>query len=166
MKEMIKVNAYDCRDSVAKENPQRFQSCSKPDDLPYIWLLKPPTHAVDPVSLDRNIAQSIPYNATELSPTIFYNFIVNNLPEFSQQITTLAQLNEFKESMVNSDINKVVIVNSKKERPEIKAITSHFRERLLFASVPHDAHEVLASLSMIKKRPDLLVYQSFDAEQN
>lgn len=42
MKDMIKVYAYDCRDSVAKENPKRFESCSRPDDLPYIWLLRPP----------------------------------------------------------------------------------------------------------------------------
>ncbi len=83
MKDMIKVYAYDCRDSVAKENPKRFESCSKPDDLPYIWLLKPPTDSIDPISLDRNVAKSIPYNDTELSPTVFYNYLVKNMPEYS-----------------------------------------------------------------------------------
>jgi hypothetical protein len=90
MKDMVKVYAYDCRDSVAKENSQRFHSCAKPDDLPYIWLLKPPIHPVDPISLDKNVAKSIPYNDTELSPSIFYNFLVNNMPEYVQEIHTLA----------------------------------------------------------------------------
>ena len=119
---------------------------------------------MDPISLDRNLAKSIPYNATELSPTIFYNFIVDNLPVFSKEISTMAQLNEFKESMVNAEINKVLIINGKKDKPEIRAITSHFRDRLLFATVPHDAHEIHASLSMVKKKPDLLIFQSYDVE--
>ena len=82
MKDMIKVYAYDCRDSVAKENKKRFESCARPEDLPYIWILKPPHESVDPISLDKNTAKSIPYNDTELSPTIFYNYIVKNMPEY------------------------------------------------------------------------------------
>ena len=42
-REYIKVYAYDCRDTdVVKKNLEKFSSCSKPDELPYIWLLKPP----------------------------------------------------------------------------------------------------------------------------
>jgi hypothetical protein len=70
--------------------------------------------------------------------------------------------------MVNADINKVLILLSRtKVMPEIKAVTAHFRGRLLFAILPPDAHEVHASLaSVVRKKPDLLVYQSFDVEQN
>ncbi len=68
--------------------------------------------------------------------------------------------------MLNQDINKVVIINTKKTKPEIQAITAHYKGRLLFGVVDPDAHEILSELSMIKKRPDLLVYQSFDIETN
>jgi hypothetical protein len=60
--------------------------------------------------------------------------------------------------MLHHDINKVLIINTKKTKPEIKALTAHFKGRLIFALVNPDAHEILSELSVVKKRPDLLVY--------
>ncbi len=88
-KDLYNTYAYDCRDPIIKERPERFQACNKPDELPYIWLLKPPLHRVDPITLEKVNPESIPYNSTELSPTMFYNYIVNNLPDFTERLETL-----------------------------------------------------------------------------
>ncbi len=45
--------------------------------------------------------------------------------------------------MLHQDINKVVIVNTKKTKPEIQALTAHYKGRLLFGVVDADAHEIL-----------------------
>jgi hypothetical protein len=52
----------------------------------------------------------------------------------------------------------VLIINTKKTKPEIKALTAHFKGRLIFRLVNPDSHEILSELSVVKKRPDLLVY--------
>lgn len=128
---MINVYAYDCRDDVVKKNPQRFESCSKPDELPYIWLLKPPKEWVDPVSLEKKNPESIPYNDTELSANTMFKYIQRNLPDFTDRIESVKQHDNFKESMLHADINKVLFI-SNKDKPslEMRAITQEFKDRL------------------------------------
>lgn len=142
-KDLFNTYAYDCRDPVIKEKPERFLACNKPHELPYIWLLKPPANRVDPISLEKVIPESIPYNSTELSPTMFYNYIVNNLPDFTVKLNTVRQHNHFKEDVENADINKVLIISNKdKVIPEFKAIASHYKDRLLFGFVSSESKEV------------------------
>lgn len=123
MKDLISVYAYDCRDEVVKQNPKRFESCSKPEELPYIWLLKPPAEWVNPITLEKRVPESIPYNNTEVSSTTLYKYIKNNLPDLTQRIETEGQHDNFKESMIQADINKVLIISNKnKPSMEIKGI--------------------------------------------
>ena len=67
--------------------------------------------------------------------------------------------------MIHADINKVLII-SNKNRPsaEIKAIAQEFKDKLLFGFVPEDAKEVQALLPQINKRPEIIVYKSYDPE--
>lgn len=166
-KDFINTYAYDCRDPVINERPERFQACSKPHELPYIWLLKPPAMKVDPISLEKINPESIPYNTTELSPTMFYNYIVNNIPDFTIKLNTVSQHNHFKEDVENADINKVLIISNKnKVIPEFKAIASHYKDRLLFGFVSSESKEVQELFPKLSKRPDLILYKSYDAEND
>jgi hypothetical protein len=65
--------------------------------------------------------------------------------------------------MFNININKVVILSGKKEpSPEILAIASEFRDRLLVAFVPYEAKEVRAEFPNVTKTTDVIVYKSYD----
>jgi len=150
-----------------RNNPKRFESCSKPDDLPYIWLLKPPAEWVDPVSLEKRGPESIPYNDTEISATSIFKYIKNNLPDYTQKIETVGQHNEFKESMLHADINKVLFI-SNKERPsmEMKAIAQEYKDRLMFGFVPESATQVQEIFKEVNKRPEIILYKSYDSEND
>ena len=91
-RDLIKVFAFDCRDEEVKANPGRFEACKRPEELPYIWLMKPPSTRVDPSTLEPNKPENIPYNQTELTPTNFYNFVVNNMPDITTLVETVKQL--------------------------------------------------------------------------
>jgi hypothetical protein len=66
--------------------------------------------------------------------------------------------------MNNADINKVVIISNKgKVIPEFKAIASHYKDRLQFGFVSSESKEVQSLFPQLTKRPDLIMYKSYDA---
>jgi len=93
-RDYVRVFAFDCR-AVASHDLERLQQCARPKELPYIQLYKPPASRVDPLTLDPVPIQSIYFNETELKPTTFYSFIVNNIPDYMERISTFEDLETF-----------------------------------------------------------------------
>ena len=86
---------------------------------------------------DKGKPETIPYNENELTPNIFYKYIVSNIPDFTQRIETVEQLEHYRDLATNININKVLYLSSKnKITEEYKTIASEFKDRLLFAFVP------------------------------
>ncbi len=114
--------------------------------------------------MDEMKPEVIHYLETELTANNFYNFMVKNMPDYTRPLRTRADLDHFREENVNIDVNKVLILSNKKQPlNEFKAISSEFRDRLVFGFVSSDAVEVQAEFEReIAVKPELVIYQSFD----
>lgn len=78
------------------------------------------------------------------------------------------QYEQFTESMYNMDMNKVLILSSKRNISEdFKAISSEYRDRLLFGFVPSNVHEVHSVFDeAVATKPEVIVYMSYDPQTN
>lgn len=147
----MKVYAYDCRDTVPKENPEKFGHCQNTDELPYITLIKPPNNRININSLDIEPNTVVPYSDNELTANSFYKFIVENMPDYLINIGNNLQLEQLRDGVPIRDINKVVILgNKEKPLPEFLALAAEFRDRLMIGYVPKSSEEVYEEFSSVK----------------
>lgn len=131
-------------------------------------LYKPAQYRVDPESYDIMTPELIHYTDNELSPTIFYNYLIKNMPDYTQNIESIMQFEQFTDSLYNIDINKVLILSNKKTITEdFKAISSEYRDRLLFGFVPSTVQEVESFFGeAVVIKPEVIVFMSYDPETN
>jgi hypothetical protein len=89
------------------------------------------------------------------------------MPDYTQPIESIIELERFLDSMYNIDINKVIILGTKKGvNNEFKAISSEYRDRLMIGFAPSTAEEVHSQFDFVTTKPEVIVYKSYDPETN
>lgn len=122
---------------------------------------------MDPISLDVTKPTTLPYNDTELTPTSFYNYIVRNIPDFTNRVENDQALIDFRDIWNHIDINKVVILSNRHQiTPEFKAISCAFKERLVFAYVPFGTQLDTKEFEGVTRSPEIVILKSYDPETN
>lgn len=72
--------------------------CDKEEYTPFLQLMKPAEEKINPYTKDLMAPTSINYPENEVTPPKVKSFILGNLPDYSETITSMEQLVQFRDN--------------------------------------------------------------------
>ena len=110
--------------------------------------------------------EMISFNDNQVTLPKVKTWILNNIPDFSTNITTSAKLDEFLGEAGDKDINRVILFSKKAKTPPIyKVLSATYRDKLRFGFISSENKELLTErFSNVTEFPTLLVQQSYDTD--
>jgi hypothetical protein len=150
----------DC-DDYETDNPK---ICTKPegakDGFPKMFLYVPPEFKHNPYTKQVNEHTTKPYDKNEVSESLIYNFIIQNIPSRSVALNT----ENHETFMSNFAMNKVILFTEKPKAPLMwRGLSNYFYDRIAFAHVGKD-QTALTKKYQIQTFPTIIIHQVHEEE--
>jgi hypothetical protein len=150
----------DC-DDYETDNPK---ICERPegakDGFPKMFLYVPPEYKYNPYTKEMNEHTIKPYSKNEVSDSLIYNFITQNIPSRSVQINA----ENHETFMSNFALNKVILFTEKAKAPLMwRGLSNYFYDRLAFGHVGKDQTALIKKYA-IQTFPTIIIHQVHDEE--
>jgi hypothetical protein len=133
--------------------------CKKPEDakdgFPKMILYVPPEYKYNPYTKQLNEHFTKFYEKNEVSETLIYNFITQNIPSRSIALTS----ENHETFMSNYALNKVILFTEKPKTPLMwRGLSTYFYDRVALAHVSKDQMALIKKYK-ISTFPSIIIHQ-------